>query len=192
MFPNESFEGGGKGFIVLKQQDGKGEARDFVRAKRSDNVNFQHYGGLVHNIYSVEVETPTAKGDCGAPYVLTTPQGPVILGIHVTGCGALSQCLFFTQQQIRTFIGGSQLVAGIPMISSKSVERKVGELSQKSVFRYMQNGSATVYGSFTGFKITPRTRVELTPMNLFCRREVTPPNTPSPSWRAGNRGELPL
>lgn len=91
LFPNESFEGGGKGFIVLKQQDGKGEARNFVRAKRSDNVNFQHCGGLVHNIYSVEVESPTVKGDCGAPYVLTTPQGPVILGIHVTGCGAIAQ-----------------------------------------------------------------------------------------------------
>lgn len=167
LFPNASFEGGGKGFIVLKQLDGKGETRNFIRAKRSDKVAFKHYGDFVHDIYSVEVATPTAVGDCGAPYVLTTPQGPVLLGIHVTGYEGIGQCLFFTQDEISTFVGGKQMVAGAPMISSESVSREVGELSQKSVFRYMQHGSATVYGSFTGFKITPKTRVELTPMNAF-------------------------
>lgn len=167
LFPNPSFSGGGKGFIVLKRLDGKASTVDFIRAKKSGNVDFRHYGGLIHDIYSVEVEEPTTSGDCGAPYVLTTPQGPVILGIHVSGHEAMAQCLSFTQDEIKKFVGEKQMVAGAPMISSESVSRDVGELSQKSVFRYMQNGSATVYGSFTGFKITPKTRVELTPMNAF-------------------------
>lgn len=167
LFPKASFEGGGKGFIVLKQLDGKSNTRDFVRAKLTKNVDFSHYGGLIHDIYTVEVPQPTENGDCGAPYVLTTPQGPVILGIHVTGYEGVAQCLFFDQDTIKKFVGERQIVSGLPELSSKSSERRVAELAPKSVFRYIQSGSATVYGSFTGFKMAPKTRVELTPMNSF-------------------------
>lgn len=171
LFPNKDFNGSGKGFIMSKRKDGTQNKIDFIRAKRTNGVDFSHFdknSKLVHDVYTGQVDTSTLNGDCGAPYILLTPMGPVLLGIHVAGYDAVAQCLFFDKETIELFIANeTKMNKGTPMISSKDITREVGPLAKKSVFRYIQSGSATIYGSFSGFKITPKTRVEKTPMNAF-------------------------
>lgn len=173
LFPKKDFNATGKGFILARKEDSSVKVLNFIRAKRNDNTDFSHFHDkfFVHNVYTVAVDEPTLDGYCGSPYIMMTPQGPVLLGIHVAGLDSVAQCLFYPRELIDKFIGEEQIISGAPMLSSESVSRDVGELSKKSVFRYIPDGSATIYGSFSGFKITPKTRVQQTPMNAFLQEK---------------------
>jgi hypothetical protein len=177
LFPNDSFNGSGKGLIISRGDDGKICQNSFIRAKRENLVDFSHFKdligkSLVHDSYVTQVKVPTESGQCGSPYLMQTPQGPVLLGIHVAGKGAKAESLFFSQTLINQFLGREErIVPDAPKLSAQSKQREVGELSKKSVFRYIDHGSATVYGSFTGFKIAPKSRVEQTPMNAFLQEK---------------------
>lgn len=172
LFAAASFNGTGKGLIVTRKENGELLRQEFIRAKRTNNVDYTHYKDLtdrrfIHDVYITQVSEETKKGMCGSPYLMETPQGPVLLGIHIAGKGSKSECLFFDSETIKSFVGKNEIVAGEPALSAESAQREVGDLSKKSVFRYIDNGSASVYGSFTGFKIAPKSRVGHTPMNPF-------------------------
>lgn len=172
LFAKKDFSASGKGFILSRLKDSTVKVRNFIRAKRTNNVDFTHFnqGKLIHDIFSVAVDEPTEVGDCGGAYILTTPRGPVLLGIHVAGLEGVAQCLFLHDELVKEFVGKKQIISGAPMLSAESAQRDVGELSKKSVFRYIPDGSATIYGSFSGFKVAPKTRVQQTPMNAFLQQ----------------------
>lgn len=174
LFAKSDFNGTGKGFLLLKDRSGEDKKFDFIRAKRTNRVDFSHFeknSRVIHDIYTAQFAYETKEGYCGAPYILMTPQGPIILGIHVAGYDAVGQCLFFDTETIKKFLPSNEIIVqGDPMLSSQSAERNVGSLSKKSVFRYIQSGSATLHGSFSGYKITPKSRVEKTPMNPFLQQ----------------------
>jgi len=50
------------------------------------------------------------------------------------------------------------------MLSSETAKREIGQLHRKSVFRYIEKGNAMVYGSFKGYRASPKSRVGLTPL----------------------------
>lgn len=176
LFAAESFNGTGKGLILGREEDGETLEQNFIRAKRTNSVEYTHYKDLTgrrfqHDIYFTVVSKPTTDGMCGSVYLLDTPQGPVLLGIHVAGKGSKAECLFLSNETVKSFVGKEEIVANAPLLSSESAQREVGDLSKKSVFRYIDNGTASVYGSFTGFKIAPKSRVEHTPMNAFLQEK---------------------
>jgi hypothetical protein len=107
-------------------------------------------------------QIPTQVGDCGAILVAFTPLGPQILGLHTLGNGVRVVASSISQELITEVIESYSeplIEAGEPMLSSSSVERKLGDLNKKSVMRYLEEGTANVYGSFEGFRQTPKSRV---------------------------------
>lgn len=108
---------------------------------------------------------PTVEGDCGAMVVGTTNMGPMIVGLHAMGkpflCEAMCTAVTaeFVEKILSEFIEPI-VQCGTPMLTSPSaIERPLRELHEKSVFRYIDQGTANVYGSFSGFKQAPKSRV---------------------------------
>ena len=53
------------------------------------------------------------------------------------------------------------------LVSAPSAERKLTDLHKKSCFRYLNEGFATLHGSFTDFRGKSKSRVENTPMSYY-------------------------
>lgn len=107
-------------------------------------------------------QTPTKVGDCGAIMIAHTPLGPQILGLHTLGGDNQVVSTFVTQELVTSVIQSYHeplVEAGQPMLSSESAQRVVGDLHKKSVLRYIDSGTANVYGSFQGFRQAPKSRV---------------------------------
>lgn len=108
---------------------------------------------------------PTIKGECGSMLLTNSKLGPIILGIHYLGMvetceiGAIAITDELVNRGINSF---NDLIvqSGPPMISAPSAIRTLGPLHNKSVFRYIPDGIANVYGSFSGFKVAPKTHVQ--------------------------------
>jgi hypothetical protein len=109
----------------------------------------------------------TVVGDCGSLLVGETAKGYVLLGIHVVGSSVSNSiaatALTSTILEEMLIEDVYTIQCGEPRISSETVTRNVGELHYKSVVRYIEQGSAEVYGSFVGFRPTHKSSVEITP-----------------------------
>lgn len=119
------------------------------------------------DIYTSSVDNITTKGDCGSVLVARTPQGLALCGMHV---GLISD------NTVATIVLSKDLIDPLLMkgtiiqnsafehIEAPGYPRKFGELHYKSVFRYIENGSARVYGSFVGGLSQMKSRVGLNPI----------------------------
>lgn len=109
------------------------------------------------------VKQETVLGDCGSAMIQFTSMGPVWSGIHFLGGPGVAMSTSLTIDDFKSCLskfGEQQVVAGVPMLSAPSAERVVGELHHKSEVRFIQEeGVANVYGSFTGFKNQPKSKV---------------------------------
>lgn len=108
------------------------------------------------------IDRPTKNGDCGSPLVIHTAKGPVIVGIHTLGDERnQSLCVSIDTNFLRCELDKLQLspVNVAPNLKTQSIEHKLGVLHPKSVFRYLEQGSAQVFGSFVGFKASLKSRV---------------------------------
>lgn len=116
------------------------------------------------------VDVDTVDGDCGYLLVTMSPMGPILLGIHYLG-GMESKLAISTKvttEDISTLIRKFKAVvvqSSVPQISAIGAERALGPLHKKSVFRYLENGYARVYGSFEGFRPRLSSAVGPTLMN---------------------------
>lgn len=122
-----------------------------------------HYGHL---------DIPTQEGMCGSLCVATTPRGPIIFGIHVLGkanaVGVLNvplQGLFILAEQ--ACISKRPVVqSGLePPMSCSVREMTLTEPHHRSLFRYLDTGRMNMYGSFTGFRPKPKSKVCATPLS---------------------------
>jgi hypothetical protein len=131
------------------------------------------HGGVVNvqNKFTVEVwggvtETQTYDGYCGTPLLVTTPQGPAIAGIHCLGSWKNNHigCAKVPLHYLESLVNNFKPTVEINDISicSESVQRELGELHDKSVFRFIEQGSASVYGSFVGYRPAPKSTVKKT------------------------------
>jgi len=120
-------------------------------------------------------ERETMIGDCGSLGVATTPVGVAIVGIHVAGNGrhvgilrlpasevqkAMSLCAAKQNITEEFIVSGG----GAPMLGLKDKPVELIELHHKSVFNFIEEGSANVYGSLTLPRMVPKSRVCATPL----------------------------
>jgi hypothetical protein len=127
--------------------------------------------GFGGRVWSATSKLATKNGDCGSLLIGETVQGFIIMGLHVLKSN-FTQCVGATNVNQSTLDGIVRedmytLQASCPRISSASAERNLTELHRKSPFRYFEEGSAAVYGSFVGFRPTHKSAVEVTPMANF-------------------------
>jgi len=122
-------------------------------------------GGLCIHIWAGVSQKTTYDGYCGTPLIVSTPQGPAIAGIHALGSeyGNNVGCTRLTSDYLEYALS-NLLTIDISKVTicSDNIKRDIGDLHQKSVFRYIEQGTANIYGSFEGYRPSPRTSVHKT------------------------------
>jgi len=108
----------------------------------------------------------TQRGQCGMPLLATSGQGKAILGIHSMGgrygFRTIAGATLITQQDIDdlcTPFEDQCLDWESPCLSSQNLTRVLGPLNANSVTRFVEDGVATIHGSFKGFRPTPKSNV---------------------------------
>lgn len=169
LLPRNSIDLKHNGFLLYR-----GEKGELIRVPTKALRNYTalprdlpEYNG---KMYRGLVGLPTDVGYCGSPLVVKTDIGYVIAGLHFMGD---DNHVISVSTGIDSSIFPKADFAGVskPMLSSQSVERKLGALHPKSTFRYLEEGTAEVYGSFIGFRPKPKSTVEITPMSYHLSKE---------------------
>jgi hypothetical protein len=108
----------------------------------------------------------TRNGECGSVLIVETNMGFIVAGIHTIGnlLKPKSFAIAFNLADIEYDNFSDIIISSEPMLSSQSVDRPHGDLHHKSVFRYIDSGTADIYGSFVGFRGTHKSNVEVTKM----------------------------
>lgn len=114
-----------------------------------------------------QCEIVTQGGQCGAPYVGFTPMGPAILGLHIMGgISNTVACMRLSKEvvdQAKAVLGYTTVQAGEPNLTDADGNPITLEpIHKKSVFRYMAEGTAEVYGSLPGFRSASKSKVTKT------------------------------
>lgn len=121
----------------------------------------------VHKVlaYSAKVSEDTKPGDCGTLCIANIGDSLVILGSHVSGnsCGGI-YFQHISQNMINNAIEQyePQVDCGIIPISAPGYPRAIVPLHSKSTLRFVEHGTATIYGSFTGYRPKNKSRVKST------------------------------
>jgi hypothetical protein len=133
-----------------------------------DKVDLKAY---IHTSRGI-VSDLTEEGTCGSPLVIESAYGYSILGIHwgkldfkPTNVLITTFEKEFIMQHFNNFYNYTVQSGDLSMISSISKNRPVSDLHKKSTFRYIPDGNAYVFGSFTDFRGKHKSSVEVTPMS---------------------------
>lgn len=125
-----------------------------------------------HAVWVGKSDCITVAGECGMPLLINSAYGYCIVGLHFLANEIVKGEIYATHldgnfiEEVYTKLSQFNVSAGnFSLISSESKERKITDLHKKSVFRYLEDGSANVYGSFTDFRGKGKSNVEKTPMN---------------------------
>jgi len=144
-----------------------------MRAIRFEEQKKIHALSQNFDSWTAQVDVDTVKGMCGSVVLGFTPSGPMLLGLHQTGgvarrVSAVQLCREDVDDAIQHF--RMPLVqAGQPDLTDKNGEQIVLQpLHHKSVFRFLEQGVANVYGSLPGFRATHRSKVTKTHIADAC------------------------
>jgi hypothetical protein len=112
----------------------------------------EHGKPIIFNDWTGVAERPTIAGECGSLLVSHSPMGPILLGIHGAGITGTTCCaaLPINSEFARLLIEKCQpyvVQDGSVMLSAPSAPVSFGPLHKKSPFRYIPEGTATVFGS---------------------------------------------
>lgn len=116
-------------------------------------------------MYFGSYDDETKDGDCGTLGIALTPQGPIVLGLHTIGYNTTAGFPHVTRDEILSLCSTDIGVNGVgaPKLSLNG-ENVLLPPHHKSVIRYIESGTANVYGSLPGFRAKPRSRVCSTPL----------------------------
>lgn len=185
--PGHSFEG----VYAIRDCDGNLELISTQKVE-------PHHGTIP--LHPCEVDTwtcipkkLTVNGNCGAPLIVDTPQGPMIVGLHV----ALKdkECLSMTLCD-EVFEGLHDIVEDGPIYDATL---KLQDLSDKSNFNFQSKGSAYVYGTLAGHhgrKFTSRVRKTMVSSELeemgIAPKYLPPPFSNPKTWHEANVNRLDI
>jgi len=168
------------------------------RVAKASNVQLSRC--LFFNIpaYHGNVEVPTKVGECGSPLIIYAGNSKVIGGIHTSG--AVNGNFFaqvVTQSMLEPLMNNyvPQVDCNeIIPISAKDYNRSLIPVHNRCTLRWVPNGTATMYGSFTGFRPKHTSKVKKT----FIRDEVVKDGyndicgAPDMSWKPWNKAILDM
>lgn len=111
----------------------------------------------------------TKSGDCGTLYMIETPRGYSFVGMHVAGYenkAAIMELPKWLLDECADQVQATREVIasdGVPLLSLQDDVQLVSPHS-KSVFRFIEDGSAEFFGRLPGFLPKPKSRVTSTPL----------------------------
>lgn len=168
-FAPESFDGKFDGYLIIRKDNGTLEHRrvtmirkDHVKETVAD-INFDCVTFTYH------MEIPTVLGDCGSPLIVMTGYGPQLVGYHY----AMN---FFMRRGYATQIHPGDFAkfavqCDFPIVSPRAPALcapgktfVLKDLHKKSAFRFIEEGTATVYGTIEDYPVKGKSRVAKTPI----------------------------
>jgi DNA-binding cell septation regulator SpoVG len=155
------------GFYVLKRKDYSCGILPVtkIRNRFIENRNIETEG------WEGNVGAPTDYGDCGSILVMESARGPLIVGIHAIGLASYVASVSLTLEKISKVVNlDEEVEISEPMLQSETASREITNLHRKSVFRYLEEGSAEVYGTFVGHRGNNKSSVEETPISKYMQQ----------------------
>lgn len=156
--------------------------------------------GLKQSYFGAESDIPTELGNCGAVMVAWSPFGPLLCGIHSLGSpvGVVKAARLIPEdiEHAREVLKATRFESSEPMLNAPSAPfREIVELDKKSVFRYVESGSARVYGSLSGPRHSSKSAVTRTLMaenfeRLGMTQKFGPPQMRG--WKPWRTAVLPM
>lgn len=157
---------------LLREEDGSVTVRSLFAVNYHANVEVAEMPKK-YDIYLGTCTEETQSGDCGALAVATTPRGPIIIGIHMLGHGRQAGVLEIQWNNIESLLRAPCIsrrpvvqAGDGPELSYSGRTRTLTEPHHKSLFRYLEKGVVEMYGSFAGFRPSPKSSVCATPLQM--------------------------
>lgn len=151
--PSETFQAVSPGYFLSRNQDGSDRCVPVRNVRRIERYIHQ----LDRNIssWSYNIQETTLNGDCGSPIIAQTHFGPHIVALHQmeqtftqNASGPMLTRELVTKVVDVTSSKLSTLQSNAPiLLDARDAEIHLMPLHHKSPFRYISEGSATVYGS---------------------------------------------
>lgn len=160
-FVRDSFDGKYDGYYLLRKLNGDVEKRPVY------NVFRTHYKRMIGDIefdfecFTGTVEVPTESGHCGAPLVLDTGFGPVVVGFHslfVVGSNRVYASKFTHEDFLELATKMEVQVGKIPIDETTLSERSL------SYVDFHDDGKLMYHGEIKGFRSRPK--------HTVCRSEL--------------------
>lgn len=181
-----------RGKIITRNAQGElqhGAMKGFIRPRIVEH--FIPLDGRRIHAYAYEMEEDTFAW-CGSPLIAKMPIGSAVLGIHCGRAGDLALALPLTRADVHVFKDVPVFVPqGSVRINFGNTKHALGPLHRKSTFRWMESGEMTLYGTFTGGKPSPKSRIRSTIARNLVEQQFFPVQFFAPnlkSWRAWNIG----
>lgn len=205
-FCKASFEGKGHGAYMSRTQDGAGVELQKTNYLHLQNVEFQPE--VAHPRFNMKswvgVSSQTAPGFCGAMLVGSFASGPMILGIHSMGDKTPKDVASIvaarvTREDIEAAITEDPFYFDVNVPDMRAESGQVIEVQPlhfMSPLRWIESGTAAVYGSINKGRSTMKSKVVDTPMAPILREEFGiqkkffAPNFSKDSWMPWRRALL--
>ncbi len=160
---DDRLEGRYKGKYILKSMAGINSIKDVCNIQPGVCPCF----GI--DSYHGRVVVPTDVGDCGSVCIAEVGNGQVILGSHISGAPDGGLYMQHISQKMLEIVKeyGPQVNEGTIPISAPGYERNLVDLHVKSTMRFLEEGTAKIYGSFSGYRPKHKSKVEPTLMKDY-------------------------
>jgi hypothetical protein len=167
LFASDTFQTTQNGYLLCRFENGEDDVQPFWRAHYFENFTCPTWPNKTA-VWEGLTDKPTVKGMCGSIFICMSGLGPVILGMHFLGYDNRAVSISIRKSYLLKRLEAFEepvIQSGVPALSSDSAKMVLGDLHKKSPIRYIGEGHANVYGSFLGFRTTPKSSVSLTPLN---------------------------
>lgn len=199
LFANSEYRQQCEGYLLSRAANGE------VYSNNLTAISYIGGFGLKNDVREYEswravCARDTEKGQCGSLMIATTQQGPVILGMHRTG-GNANRCtsVFVTTEVIHeayTRLRSRVVRPSAPALETPELQAaEILPLHHKSVFNYIPEGTAEVFGSLTGFRGAHKSKVQPTALSDQFVAEGYARDTGAPvmsGWKPWRKGALDI
>ena len=168
-FVNASFRGKFDGIYFGREIDGsiynnRTFATKYVENKQVSDDSLSQ--DIFCDMWSLITDTQTRKGDCGSLHIVQSAFGPVIIGIHVLGYMKNNvACSLAINREFLIKEFPSLISPGAPTLRVGEYSQEIIDLDVKSPMRFIESGTAQVFGSVAGFRKRMRSHVTKTYMS---------------------------
>lgn len=169
------------GRYISRTRTGAIECHDVKKIQLNQSKRFKDPRvnlDAVVDVWSGYCKYKTQNGFCGSPLIIQSHFGYSIVGFHLAKHDITADFCFSTafDGKFFTSIYDKHSKYGIQsgdfsLVSSESHPRELVDLHKKSLFRYIPEGSAKIFGSFSGFRGGTDSKVSHTPMSHHLSNE---------------------
>lgn len=158
------------GIAFMREIDGSVSKRNLFCLTRMNQIPVETLSGH-YDVHYGKSEVETVEGMCGSLCVSITPRGPIIIGLHFLGKGVYTGILSVQLKELHALSVQPQMnqrpivqAGDQPSFSCADKTMVLGPIHHKSLFRYIEDGTINIYGSFQGFRPRPKSSVTATPL----------------------------